>query len=347
LGRWFFGNKPINRKEATRMCYSNQGRFRQQVSFLRRQYLQDGDLPFTNVLSEQIVAQALTAIQAFWMDRIYSPLVTLWVFLGQVLGADQSCRRAVARLIARRISQGQRPCSSETGAYCQARKRLPEEFFSAVARQTGRTLEANVDPQWLWKRRRVHVFDGSSVSMPDTPANQQAYPQPDTQKPGLGFPLARIAAVFSLACGAVLELAICRYAGKGQSELGMLRTLWGMFRPGDVLLADRLMCSWTEMVILKGRGVDSVTSLSKRKADFRRGKRLGKGDHIVQWPKPTKPRSIDRKTYNSLPAFLTVRETLVRVEQAGFRTRTIIVVTTLLDAEEMLPSINRQPCGPW
>ena len=317
------------------MYYSNQGRFRQQISFLRRQYLQDGDLPFTNVLSEQIVAQALTAIQVFWMDRIYSPLITLWIFLGQVLSADHSCRSAVARLVAHRISRGQSPCSAETGAYCQARKRLPEKFFSEVARQTGRVLDANVDPKWLWKQRRVHVFDGSSVSMPDTPQNQRAYPQPDTQKPGLGFPLARIAVVFSLACGAVLDLAICRYAGKGQSELGMLRTLWDMFRPGDVLLADRLMCSWMDMVMLKARGVDSVTSLSKRKADFRRGKRLGKGDHIVQWPKPTKPRSIDRKTYNSLPEFLTVRETLVPVEQAGFRTRTIIVVTTLLDTEEI------------
>ncbi len=317
------------------MCYCNQGRFRQQVSFLRRQYLQDGDLPFANILSEQIVAQALTAIEAFWMDRIYSPLVTLWVFLGQVLNADHSCRAAVARLIAHRISQGQSPCSSETGAYCQARKRLPEKFFSDVARQTGRALEANVDPNWLWKGRRVHVFDGSSVTMPDTPANQRAYPQPVVQKPGLGFPLARIAVVFSLACGAVLDLAICRYAGKGQSELGMLRKLWDMFLPGDVMLADRLMCSWTEMVLLKGRGVDTVTSLCKRKADFRRGKRLGKGDHIVQWPKPTKPCTIDRKTYNSLPEFLTVRETLVRVEQAGFRTQTIIVVTTLLDREEI------------
>jgi hypothetical protein len=317
------------------MRYCNQGRFRQQVSFLRRQYLQDGDLPFANVLSEQIVARALTAIEAFWMDRIYSPLVTLWVFLGQVLSADHSCRAAVARLIAHRISRGESPCSSETGAYCQARKRIPEKFFSEVARQTGRALEANVNPQWLWKQRRVHVFDGSSVSMPDTAKNQHAYPQPDTQKPGLGFPLARIAAVFSLACGAVLDLAICRYAGKGQSELGMLRTLWHMFRPGDVLLADCLMCSWTEMVMLKRRGVDTVTSLCKRKADFRRGIRLGKCDHIVQWPKPTKPRSIDRKTYNSLPDFLTVRETLVQIEQVGFRTQTIIVVTTLLDTEEI------------
>ena len=157
--------------------------------------------------------------------------------------------------------------------------------------------------------------------MPDTLENQQAYPQPAAQKPGLGFPPARIAAAFSLSCGAVLDLGICRYAGKGQSELGMLRTLWGSFLPGDVLLANRLMCSWTEMVMLKGRGVDSVTRLSKRKTDFRRGKRLGKGDHIVKWPKPTKPRSIDRETYNSLPEFLMVRETRTRVEQAALASR--------------------------
>jgi hypothetical protein len=155
------------------------------------------------------------------------------------------------------------------------------------------------------------------------------------QKPGLGFPLARIAAVFSLACGAVLDVGICRYAGKGQSELGMLRTLWNLFRPGDVMLADRLMCTWTEMMMLKQRGVDCVCRLtSHRKADFRRGKCLGKDDHIVKWLKPAKPRSIDRETYNSLPDFLMIRECRVRVEQPGFRVRTVIVATTLLDADE-------------
>jgi hypothetical protein len=317
------------------MRYSNQGRFRQQVSFLRRQFLQDGELPFGNVLSEDLVAQALTAISTCWLDRIYPPLVTLWVFLSQVLSADHSCRAAVARLIAHRISRGQSPCSSDTGAYCQARKRLPEEFFSDVARRTGQALEANVDPKWLWKSRRVYVYDGSSVSMPDTPENQRAYPQPVVQKPGLGFPLARIAAIFSLACGAVLDVGICRYAGKGQSELGMLRTLWNMFRPGDVMLADRLMCTWTEMVMLKQRGVDCVCRLtSHRKADFRRGKHLGKDDHIVKWLKPAKPRSIDRKTYDALPEFLMIRECRVRVEQPGFRIRTLIVATTLLDPVE-------------
>src|SRR5436853_7770769 len=102
-------NPPIHRKEAPRMCHSSPERLRQQVRFLRRQFLQDGDLPFTNVLSEDLVERALTAINVFWNDRIYSPLVTLWVFLGQVLSADASCRAAVARLIAHRVSRGQRP----------------------------------------------------------------------------------------------------------------------------------------------------------------------------------------------------------------------------------------------
>lgn len=321
------------------MRHCNRGWFQQQFKFLRRQFLQGEDLPLSNVLSEEVVVQALTASGTCWLHSIYTPLVTLWVFLGQVLSQDHSCRAAVARLIAHRLSRGQSPCSAETGAYCLARKRLPEEFFSEVARQTGCALETNAKSEWLWKQRRVLVYDGSVVSMPDTPENQRAYPQPDTQKPGLGFPMARIAAVFSLSCGAVVDLAFSRYAGKGQSELGMLRRLWDIFLAGDVVLTDRLMCTWTETAMLKERGVDSVTRLHiTRTADFRRGKRLGKGDHIVMWPKPQKPRSIDRETYDSLPDFLTVRETCVHVEQPGFRTQTLIVVTTLLDADEVTAS---------
>jgi hypothetical protein len=231
------------------------------------------------------------------------------------------------------LSRGQRPCSAETGAYCQARKRLPEEFFAETARRTGRALQAKVNREWLWKGRRVYAYDGSTVMMPDTPENQQAYPQNVAQRPGLGFPIAKIAAVFSLACGAVVDLGICRYAGKGQSELGLLRTLMNVFLPGDVMLGDRMMCAWTEMAMLKQRGVDSVCRLrTNRTADFRRGTRLGPADHVVVWPKPPKPRTIDRTTYAALPESLTVRECRVHIEQPGFRIRDLVIVTTLLDA---------------
>jgi Transposase DDE domain len=321
------------------MRHFSQGRFGQQARFLQQQFLQDGNLPFSDILSTGLIEQALTALQVGLVNCVYTPLVTLRVFLGQVLSADHSCRAAVARLIAYRVARKQRACSPETSAYCQARKRLPEEFFSQIARQTGRQLDAKAKSEWLWKNRRVYIFDGATVSMPDTSKNQQAYPQPPQQKPGLGFPLMRIAVIFSLACGAVLDVGMCRYAGKGQSELALLRQLWSIFQPGSIMLADRLMCAWTELVMLKQRGVDSVCRFtSHRKADFRRGKRLGKDDHIVTWHKPTKPRSIDRQTYNTLPESLTIRECRVPIAQPGFRVKVVVIATTLLDHVAYPPS---------
>ncbi len=308
------------------------GRLRQQVDTLRREFLQGGELPFADVLSSGCLTEAMAEIKAAWNDRIFTPLVTLWVFLGQVLNADQSGRAAVARLIAHRVAEGLPPCSSDTGGYCQARKRLPERFFAAVARLVGRNLDAQVDRRWLWKGRRVCLFDGSTVSMPDTPENRREYPLAYNQVPGTSSAPARIGAIISLSCGAILDLGIGRYAGKGQGEVSLLRQLWDVLRPGDVLLGDRLMSGWVGMYLLKQRGVDTVSRLSAhRRADFRKGRRLGKDDHLVVWKKPTSIRSVDRKTYNELPEAITVREVRFRVEQAGFRTRSIVVVTTLLD----------------
>ena len=179
-----------------------------QAHLLRRQFLQDGGLPFTDILTADVLSQALAAVGG-WLDRIFSPLVTLWVFLGQVLSPDHSCRAAVARFIAHRVARGQRPCSARTGAYCRARQRLPEGFFSAVACSVGRALDARSERRWLWKGRRVYLFDGTTVTMPDTLENQAAYPQVYNQGPGQGFPIARIGAVISLACGAVVNLGLC------------------------------------------------------------------------------------------------------------------------------------------
>jgi hypothetical protein len=318
------------------MHHSHPGRFRQQVQVLRRQFLQSGDLPFTDILTEAVLAPALTALRAGWLDRIFSPLVTLWVFLGQVLSADHSCRAAVARLLAHRLARGQRPCSAQTGAYCQARKRLPERFFAAVACTVGRALDARAERGWLWHGRRVYLFDGTTVTMPDTRANQAADPQVYNQGPGLGFPIARLGAITSLACGAIINLGFCRYAGKGQGEVSLLRQLWDVLVPGDVLLADRLTANWATIQMLQERGVELVSRLNKahRRADFRRGRRLGAGDHVVRWAKPTSIRSLDRAAYRALPESITVREARVRVLQPGFRTKSLVVVTTLLDPKQ-------------
>jgi hypothetical protein len=164
------------------MRYSNRGALRHQVTFLRRQFLQDGNLPFTDVLTEGVIERALATLTG-WLDRIFSPSVTLWVFLGQVLSANHSCRAAIARLIAHRLTRGQRPCSAQTGAYCQARRRLPEEFFSCVACSVGRALDEKVQRRSLWKGRRVYLFHGTTVTMPDTPRTRRPTRRSTTRSP--------------------------------------------------------------------------------------------------------------------------------------------------------------------
>jgi hypothetical protein len=242
LRRWVYQTF-IFGKEAFAMGSLNQGRFREQIRFLRSQFLQDCGLPFTDVLSEESISNALSQNGVCWKERIYSPLVTLWVFLGQILSAVQSCASAVARLIAHRITRRESPCSSETSAYCQARKRLPEKFFSDVARRAGRALDESAKLEWLWYGRRVYLYDGTTITMPDTKTNQAEYLQPSCQRPGLGYPMARVCTIFSLSCGAIVDMAIGRYSGKGQIKLGLLRQLLGAVAPGTIMLADRLMCS--------------------------------------------------------------------------------------------------------
>ena len=315
---------------------ANPARLRSQVQFLRPQFALGEALPFSKILTEDLVAQTLTEACVSWIDRIFSPLITLWVFLSQVLSADHSCRAAVARLVAHRVARGQKPCSGRTGAYCQARARLPERFYSGVACSVGRALDAQAKPGWLWKGRRVYLFDGTTVTLPDTPENQAAYPQVYNQKPGLGFAIARLGALISLSCGAIVHLGVCQYAGKGQGEVSLLRTLWDILQPQDILLTDRLQANWANLQMLQERGIDFVGRLNKahRVADFRRGKRLGHYDHLVCWRKPTSIRSLDRQAYQALPASITIREAKFRVTQPGFRTRAIVVVTTLLGPQQ-------------
>jgi hypothetical protein len=307
--------------------------------------LQEGELPFADLLSQEAVLRTLAEVEAVWNDRIYTPLMTLWVFLGQVLSADPSCRGAVARFNAYRLSQGERACSSKTGAYCQARKRLPVEFVANMARLIGRRLEDQAEKKWLWKGHHVYMFDGTTTLMPDTAENRAAYPLTFNQKEGL--PLARVAAVFSLSCGVILDLATARYAGKGQGEVTLFRQLASLFSQGDVVLADCLMCNWRNFFELNERDVHFVTRLNKalRKADFRKGTSLGKDDHVVRWPKPH-IRGVGRAAQRAMPRYVTVREARVYVTTPGFRTKEVIIVTNLLDSlkytKEDLADLYRQ-----
>jgi hypothetical protein len=294
-------------------------------------------LPFADLLTPEMLRD-VAGDAAESTEPIYTPLVTLWMFLGQVLDPDPGCRQAVAKLLVWLTLHGRPACSAENGAYCKARLRLSEEHLHGLARATGKRLHDQTRDAWLWKGRRVKIVDGTTVIMPDTKANQAAYPQPDGQKPGLGFPMIRMVVLFCLATGVVLDAAMAAYSGKGTGELSLLRSIWDELQEGEVLLADCLYCSWFEMASLRGRRVDWVFHRHQsRRTDFRRGKSLGHRDHLVKWRKPTRPVWMDSETYDALPEELEVREVEITIRRKGFRTVTMIVVTTLLDAEDDTP----------
>ena len=202
------------------------------------------------------------------------------------MSEDHSCREAVARLMAFRIANGQRSCSPDTNPYCRARKRLPEKLFQLLVQKVGKWLQQSVPEQWLFHGRRVKSVDGSTVSMPDTPENQRAYPQPKSQKPGVGFPIARLVVVFCVASGAALEMAIGPYKGKQTGENTLFRTLWDSLEGDDILLADRYYCAYADIALLKKRDVDIVfRKHQKRHSDFRRGNTAGQvrpSDHLAK-----------------------------------------------------------------
>jgi putative transposase len=292
-------------------------------------------LPFLKLLSRPLVEASCRHSNHTWRQRVYNPWITLSLFLSQVLSDDHSCDDAVDRFQKYRYDQGLPSVSPETTSYCEARQRLPEKLVWDLARRTGQSIQQSAKWSWLFHGRVVKIVDGSTVTMPDTPENQAAYPQLESQAPGLGFPIARLLVVFSLAVGTVLEAAIGPYQGKQTSELALLRLVIGQFQAGEIVLADRFFGSYWVIAALQARGVDGVVRLHQaRKADFRRGRHLGREDHLVIWTKPAHvPDWMGRDEYRAMPARITVRELRVRVKDKTKRVRDLVVATTLVDAK--------------
>jgi hypothetical protein len=289
-------------------------------------------LPFHEILDARMVQDALAPEGVTFSERLYTPLVTLCVFLSQVLDPDHSCRAAVARLIVWLSVNGHRPCAPDTGSYCDARQRLPVGAVKYLVHRTAQEVETGASETWLWKGRRVTLVDGTTASMPDTPANQEAYPQSRTQGVGLGFPIVRVVALISLAAGVARDLALGPYRGKETGETALFRTRWDRLQAGEVVLGDRYFASYFGIAGLAQRGVDSLFRMhQRRRYDFRRGRRIAVTDHVVVWSKPARPEWMDEETYAQMPDELEVRELKVSVAQPGFRVDELVLVTTMLD----------------
>ena len=195
--------------------------------------------------------------------------------------------------------------------------------------------EKAIPQDMLWNGRHVKLVDGTTVSMPDTEANQEAYPQQAAQKEGLGFPVARMVVLLSLATAMLSGMAVGPYSGKQTGELALMRQLLDPLDPDDILLADRYYCSYFMIALLLERKVGFVARLHHaRKEDTYRIERLSKKDWIIQWRRPQRPAWMDPKTYDRMPKSLTLRQIRVNVSQPGFRVASFDVVTTLADPKE-------------
>ena len=308
-------------------------------SLVQHAFLQADGLPFRDVLTEEEMEAAFVAENACFgkdQDDIYTPSLTLWGLLAQVMhsGKARSCVAAVARIVALCVALGRRPPSSDTGTYCRARAKIPEAVVRRLVYSVGDGLESRVPGDWLWLGRHVKVGDGTTLLAFDSEANQREWPQQRGQKRGVGFPILRMVVLLSLATAALCGLAFGPYQGKETGEFALLRELLDRFQRGDVFLGDCAFSSYFLLALLLARGVDVVTRQHQaRRTDFRCGQPLGTEDHVVVWQRPTCPGWMDEETYATIPETLTVLELKVRVDVPGFRVRQLVVVTTLIDAE--------------
>ena len=296
---------------------------------LRRHIRSTDAYAFFDLLTDDATLDQVELLLPAHRERLLPPTETLAMFMAQALNADRSCQNAINEFSVRRVAGGLCACSTSTAAYCRARKRLPQAMVSSLVCFTGQAMTASARPAWTWQGRPVRLVDGTTVSMADTSENQAAFPQPTSQKPGIGFPLCRLLALFCLASGAVLDAATCAYHGKGNDEQTLLRSLLDRLEPGDVLVGDAFFATYYLLAELQRRGIDGVFEqhgARRRSTDFRRGRRLGERDHVIELEKPKmRPSWMTAKEYAQAPDRLTVRELRV-----GGKT----LVTTLACAKQ-------------
>lgn len=286
-------------------------------------------LSLFNLLTSPALFQELEEHLPSHRERVFPPTETLSLFMTQVMQADQSCQQIVNQAAIQRHAMGLPACSTHTGAYCKARQRLPLTLVQHLTRYLGTQVCDQVPT--TRNARRILLVDGTTVTMPDTAANQAAFPQQGGQRPGLGFPICRLVGVTCLESGALINAAMGAFNGKGTGEQALLRAIQDDFEAGDLLIGDAFYATYFFIAEMMEKGVDLIMEqhgARRRSTDFRRGKRLAERDHLIKISKPRqKPDWMTEQDYQSAPDSITVREC-----KTGER----VLVTTLCD-----PSIHK------
>jgi hypothetical protein len=265
-------------------------------------------------------------------QRSYPDSLTFWAFLNQVIHPECSCRQIVRKVQLWHRNRKQPMPSSRTGAYCQARARLPQASLNQAHEKLADQLAAGPQTQGVWKGHRLRVIDGTGLSMPDTETNQKAFPQPTTQAAGCGFPVVKLVAVFCLHTGALIRWV---QGTLHDHENRLFKGLLAFFSPKDIVVADRGFCGFAQIAALLERGADMLVRQHQcRSVDWRKGQRLGAKDRLVSWERPYRQSDIfSPAQWAAFPREIRLRMLEINITVPGFRNQKIILVTTLLDAK--------------
>ncbi len=278
-----------------------------------------------DLFGDLLATELLESVPGF-RNRSFPLPVVFWTFLCQVL-AGGSCRYGVVSVQTLLSRHGKAICSPSTAAYCKARVRIPIRLLLKIHQR----LVASMCPR---RCPRTFVVDGTTLSMPDTPANQAAWPQSRSQSEGCGFPIMRVVGLFDLGTGVWIGSATGPHRS---SERNLCRKLWRHVRTGDTIVADSGFCCWFTLHLFNRRGVKVVMRNNSIRKPDPRAARLGRGDRLERWRKPNiRPKWISPQTYAQMPDSIAVRIVTVTADPvAGFRTAELHLACTVLDPEQM------------
>lgn len=285
------------------------------------------DSDFLKILKSDHIASIIERNIPAYRERIFTPTVTLAMFIKQALNFDRSCVSVVNDFIIDNINELPRNISKSTGSFCRSRQKLPLKLIKELVHYTGSAITEKIHNRSDIEGN-IYLIDGTTFTLPDTIKNQEKYPQQFAQKAGLGFPICRSLGIFCLESGAIINAEIAPYKGKGASEHSMLRAILNTFKKGDLIIGDALYSSYWLLAYLQRNGINGVfqqNGARAKKNDFRTGKTMGKCDHIVSYDRPQRPEWMTIEQYQSTPKTIEVRELKVKHK---------IIVTTLFEAEK-------------
>ena len=291
--------------------------------------LQRDEMRLAHLFTDTDVHLLCERLEIDFRERDFTPAVTLGLFVQQVLSRADACSTMLAKFNRERKQQGLRPVCEDASAYCKARSRLPIELIHALNDRILKIINDRCPNDFRWKQRDVFFVDGFVLLAPDTLANQEVYPQPSSQKEGLGFPQVRVVVITSLTSGCITQYKTAQVIGKETGENSLFREIQRDFEAGAIVVGDSNFDSFHDSALLRAQGVDVVFGINGTRNSPFEGVCETIDDTTKTIPKPKfNPSRFTYERWETLPESIEYR--IIRYRVSG-RKDEITIVTTLLE----------------